>query len=104
MLQFVSQFLPIQDPSSHILIVFCGASPKLSLVHRISWVCRLLAAWTSSSIMMCVCVVKLLLFQLLIILHQWNLKEVLCTKFVMRVVYFVHNFNEVTIVYAYVVG
>jgi hypothetical protein len=36
MLQFVSLFLPIQGPSSHKLIVFCGASPKLSLVPRIS--------------------------------------------------------------------
>jgi len=36
MLQFDSQFLPIQGPFSHILIVFCGASPKLSLVPRIS--------------------------------------------------------------------
>jgi len=73
MLQFDSQFLAIQGPSSHVLIVFCGASPKLSLVPRISWVQ---------------------------ILHQWNLKELLCTKFVMRVVYFVHTF----IVSAYVVG
>lgn len=49
-------------------------------------------------------VMQLLLFQVLIILHQWNLKELLCTKFVMRVVYFVHNFNEVTAVYANVAG
>jgi len=36
MLQFDSQFLPMQGSSSHVLIVFCGASPKLSLVPRIS--------------------------------------------------------------------
>lgn len=48
MLQFVSQFLPVQGPSSHIVIVFCGASPKLSRVSRFSWLYRFSAIWSSS--------------------------------------------------------